>query len=312
MRTSIIIAKAATRATWPLTRRDRRGPLGPIVLCYHRVLPRSATSQEMPAYSVTPEQFREQMRLLIRERFRSVTLEDFRQSVRAARELPARSVLVTFDDGFADTYLSAWPIAREVGINLNLFLCTGLVAGEAVEQFDRLAGVDRANQTEFPELWQSLTWDMVREMKTAGVGIGFHSHTHRNLGRLSLAEITEDARRGLLLWAQQLGDQPFSFAFPFGQTGSYTAAAISALREFGLEIFFSTELGVTSLRDSGPFSRIVIHPEDDLQTFRRKLYGGYDWVGRLRRFGYALSGAVRQDARESSSVKSEPGAAATG
>ena len=41
------------------------------------------------------------------------------------------------------------------------------------------------------------------------------------------------------------------------------------------------------------FSRIVIHPEDDLDSFRRKLFGGYDWVGRIRRRAYQVRSTLR-------------------
>jgi hypothetical protein len=63
-------------------------------------------------------------------------------------------------------------------------------------------------------------------------------------------------------------------------------------------MFFTTELGRTPVGGAGcVFSRIVIHPEDNLSSFRRKLFGGYDWVGRLRTFGYLLRAALSNDAR---------------
>jgi hypothetical protein len=89
--------------------------------------------------------------------------------------------------------------------------------------------------------------------------------------------------------------QPRCFAFPFGHYGSYSLEARSILRRAGLEMFFTTELGRTEPGNSErTFSRIVVHPEDDVHSFRRKLYGGYDWVGRLRRFNYALRAACTQ------------------
>jgi peptidoglycan/xylan/chitin deacetylase (PgdA/CDA1 family) len=296
MRPSVIIARAATRVAWPLTRLDRNGDLsGPVVLCYHRVLPRSSAAAPPPAYAVTPEQFRNQMSLLAREGFTSLTLKEFSEAARGARALPPRSALITFDDGFIDNYLLAWPIAREFAIKLNLFLCTSLLAREQVEAFSRPSVADGANRKEFPHLWQPLTWAQVREMGAAEVGVGFHSHTHRNLGKLSSAEITEDAAKGLALFAAELGVAPECFAFPYGHYGSYSEEAISALKEQGLEMFFTTELGRTPPHSVKPISRIVVHPEDDMQSFRRKLYGGYDWVGKLRQAGYSFAGRLSRD-----------------
>jgi len=267
------------------------------VLCYHRVLPRSSTAPP-PAYAVTPEQFRDQMSLLAREGFTSLTLKEFSEAARSARALPPRSVLITFDDGFIDNYLLAWPIAREFGIKLNLFLCTSLIASEQVEAFNRPSVTERANRKEFPHLWQPLTWAQVREMSAAEVGVGFHSHAHRNLGKLSSEEITADAAKGMAFFTEELGVQPESFAFPYGHYGSYSVEAISALKERGLEMFFTTELGRTPPHSANPISRIVVHPEDDTQSFRRKLYGGYDWVGKLRQVGYSFAERLSPDSRK--------------
>ena len=288
MRPSTLIAKAATRATWPLTRLDRNGDLsGPVVLCYHRVLP-CPPSSPTPAYTVTPEQFRDQMALLAREGFTSLTLEEFHEAARSDRDLPRRSALITFDDGFADNYLIAWPIAREFGIKLNLFLCTSLIEGERSEAFNHHSGADRTSREQFPHLWQPLTWAQVREMSAADVGVGFHSHTHQNLAKLSSEEITADAVKGMSFFTDELGVKPASFAFPYGHYGSYSAEAIASLKEHGLEIFFTTELGRALPGNGSPISRIVVHPEDDVQSFRRKLYGGYDWMGRVRQFYYRM------------------------
>jgi len=266
------------------------------VLCYHRVLPRSPTSQ-LPRYAVTLQQFREQMSLLAAEGFRSLTLDEFRAAAFGVRELPPRSILVTFDDGFADIYLNAWPIARESGITLNIFLCTGLITGDKVEGLDRS---EPAGRRESAELCRPLTWEEIHEMSHSGVGLGFHSHTHRNHGRLSLAEIAADARKGIEVLQSRVGIKPAAFAFPYGHHGSYTSEAISVLRHNGLETFFSTEMDRTPWPSTGPISRLVIHPDDDLSSFRRKLYGGYDWVGKVRRFGYSLSASFRREARASS------------
>jgi peptidoglycan/xylan/chitin deacetylase (PgdA/CDA1 family) len=289
MRVSTTIAKVATRVTWPLTRLDRNDDSSrPVVLCYHRVLPRSGDTQ-LPRYAVTPQQFREQMSLLAAEGFQTLTLDEFRAAASGAAQFPPRPALVTFDDGFADIYLNAWPIARELGIKLNLFLCTGLITGAEVEGLNQSESAQAAN-TEFADLWQPLAWAAIREMQQSGVGLGFHSHTHRHHGRLSLSEIAADARNGLAVLQNKVGIKPTAFAFPYGHHGSYSSQAISTLKQHGLEIFFTTEMDRTSFPSPGPISRLVIHPEDDIQSFRRKLYGGYDWVGKLRRFAYSSIG----------------------
>lgn len=297
MRPSITLAKIATLATWPATRQDlRKGPIVPPVLCYHRVLPEAAGARK-PPYSVTPQQFAAQMSLLNDEGFTSLTLEEYFEAASGLRKLPSRSVMVTFDDGFADNYTVAWPIARRLGVKINLFICTGLVAGESVATFAEDNAQVQLNRKSFPEHWRPLSWDQLREMMAGCVAVGFHSHRHRNLGRISEAEILGDTSEGISIFREHLGEAPQFFAFPFGHYGSYPKAAIDVLTAEGIKMFFTTELGRTPVGGAGRvFSRIVIHSEDNLNSFRRKLFGGYDWVGRLRTFGYLLRASLGNDA----------------
>ncbi len=294
MRASVTLAKMATWAVWQATRKDRRdGLMVPPVLCYHRVLPERAGSRRQPEYSVTPKQFEAQMSLLAAEGFCSLSLEEYSEAARGLRELPDRAVLVTFDDGFADNYSVAWPVAEKFGVKLNLFICTGLLEAEAVEAFARDSPPAGMSRAAFPQLWEPLSWAQVGEMCAGGAGIGFHSHGHRNMGRMTSAEIAEDAATGIAVFKQRLGREPRFFAFPFGHTGSYPKTATDVLRDAGFEMFFTTELGRTPLGNADRlFSRIVIHTEDDLDSFRRKLFGGYDWVGRVRRFAYSARSSL--------------------
>src|SRR6186997_2911783 len=98
MRPFVTLAKVATSVTWAASRQDRpQDRIVPPVLCYHRVLPEADGSRESPNYSVTPEQFAAQMRLLNDEGFTSLTLDEYCQAASGSRELPPRAVLVTFD-----------------------------------------------------------------------------------------------------------------------------------------------------------------------------------------------------------------------
>src|SRR5688572_10862241 len=100
-------------------------------------------------------------------------------------------------------------------------------------------------------------------------------------------DLVADINRGASLLHSRLALQPNAFAFPYGHYGSYSNETIALLQKRGFEMFFTTELGRTPLEGStGVFSRIVVHTEDDVRTFRRKLQGGYDWTGRIRRFNY--------------------------
>jgi peptidoglycan/xylan/chitin deacetylase (PgdA/CDA1 family) len=101
------------------------------VLAYHRV-----ADHENPAFdtyrrnvSATPAEFCEQMDYAA-ERFNPVSLEQVEAGLDGGPRLPERPLLVTFDDGYRDNYLAAFPVLRERGIPMAVFLATGFVGSD--------------------------------------------------------------------------------------------------------------------------------------------------------------------------------------
>jgi peptidoglycan/xylan/chitin deacetylase (PgdA/CDA1 family) len=110
------------------------------VLAYHRVADPGAPGFD--AYrrnvSATPEGFREQMDYAA-EHFHPVSLEQVAAALDGGPRLPARPLLVTFDDGYRDNLTAALPVLRERGIPMTVFLATGFVGGERPFPWDLAA-----------------------------------------------------------------------------------------------------------------------------------------------------------------------------
>jgi peptidoglycan/xylan/chitin deacetylase (PgdA/CDA1 family) len=98
-------------------RRDRL-----LILCYHGI---SLEDEHLwdPALYMAPEQFRGRMRLLEQNRCHVLPLAEALRRLHA-RTLPPRSVVLTFDDGFADFAARAFPILREYGFPATVYLTT--------------------------------------------------------------------------------------------------------------------------------------------------------------------------------------------
>lgn len=115
----------------------RRGDLA--ILTYHRVDEPAARPDLLPGLiSATPAAFAVQMRDLARH-YVPVSLADVLAALDDPRRLPARAVLVTFDDAYADFDTHAWPTLRAAGVPATLFVPTAF-AGEPDRGFwwDRL------------------------------------------------------------------------------------------------------------------------------------------------------------------------------
>ncbi len=128
---------------------DWSGPRKSQIVMYHRVLPQAEPFSIDPALS--PD-FRRHMRLLKRQ-FRVVPLAEMITAWEAGRDLPG-AVAVTFDDGYRDNYLHAFPILKEEGVPATIFLATDFIGTGGMPWHDRvLAGFRdaRAQNFAYPE-----------------------------------------------------------------------------------------------------------------------------------------------------------------
>jgi peptidoglycan/xylan/chitin deacetylase (PgdA/CDA1 family) len=109
-----------------------------VVLMYHRVLPDDARAQTWshPAIVVSRRTFERQMQMLSRH-FRVLSAEEFQKQFEAGRFEP-RSCLVTFDDGWIDTYTEAWPVLRRYDLPALVFLPSAYIGTGEVFWQERL------------------------------------------------------------------------------------------------------------------------------------------------------------------------------
>lgn len=109
------------------------------VLTYHRVEEPGAHPEPCPSLlSATPSDFAAQMRFLSAQ-FRIVSVEQVLEAVRGGRPLPPRALLITFDDAYRDFAAHAWPVMKELGLPVTLFVPTAYPdAAERAFWWDRL------------------------------------------------------------------------------------------------------------------------------------------------------------------------------
>ena len=109
------------------------------VLAYHRVAdPARDTIQGDPSIiSATPETFADQVRLLV-QHYVPIGLPDLEALVRGAQPIPRRAVLVTFDDGYRDFLLHAWPVLKKHSVPVVLFVPTAYPGRKRLFWWDEL------------------------------------------------------------------------------------------------------------------------------------------------------------------------------
>lgn len=181
------------------------------ILMYHAVA--TAPNDATRALSVAPEAFAEQMALIGDLGLTPVTTAGLAARWRSGRPLPARPVLITFDDGYEGVHRHALPVLEKHGFPATLFVSTGWIRGA----HDTGGGLDTM-----------LDWPQVRELAAAGVEIGGHSHTHPQLDQLGDAELRGELSRCTEILTDELGTRPVSFAYPYGYSSRRVRQAVRA------------------------------------------------------------------------------------
>ena len=141
----------------------------------------------------------------------------------SALDGPGDALAITFDDGFVNFGDVAWPLLREHGLPVTLFVVSGR-AGTTNAWGDRPA-------SSVPTL-PLLDWDRLGRLAEEGVTLGAHTRTHpdlRNVGDDALADELEGCARDI---AAHTGAAPATFAYPYGAVDARIAR--SAARSFSL------------------------------------------------------------------------------
>lgn len=246
---------------------------GVIVLCYHAVRPDDAPAGSYPfeQLHVRVSEFAAHCELIARS-CTPVTMATLRRAIVEGAPLPARPVLLTFDDGYRSVATLAAPILERHRVPAAFFVCSRSIAERRLLWYDALArrgsesDVERAKHLSFAE-WHRLdretltcvgdddplaamTVDQVQSLAASPLfEIAAHTASHPILARAPVADQRDQIRdcvRAVTAWT---GKPTTAFAYPNGQPGvDYTADTVALLRDEGIDVAFTTRAGFAGRR----------------------------------------------------------------
>jgi Polysaccharide deacetylase len=119
--------------------------------------------------------FERQLRYLKRRGFTTVNLYDVYEYLKTGKTLPGKSIVLTFDDGFLDSWVHVFPLLKKYGMKGTVFVTTDFV--DPSEQSrptleDVWSGKQSGNGLQW---WGYLSWMEMRTMNESGV-MDFQSH----------------------------------------------------------------------------------------------------------------------------------------
>lgn len=238
------------------------------VLMYHHINPHKGDM-----VTVTPEVFEKQMRYLRDAGYRTLKADELLSYINGKLSLDRKAVMITFDDGWLDNYLHAFPILRKYNVNVTIFLTTDWIEGASEKTSDlnvRIPDHKESYSLVNSGEWHKvvLNWKLVREMSESGL-VEFHSHTksHRKCHHLSATELADELEGSRRIMEERLGRPCTALCWPFGRNN---ALSVNVARENGYSLLFTTRRGVVG-KEADPYNISRIAVKDSALWFRKSM-----------------------------------------
>jgi peptidoglycan/xylan/chitin deacetylase (PgdA/CDA1 family) len=236
------------------------------VLMYHKV------NDLWPNPTTVPTGvFAEQMQLLAELDYVPASLAAVRDHYLYGFELPRRSVLITFDDGYRDNLLNALPVLRRHGYPAVLFAPVGFLDdGRPLPHEESLHALGVRNPT--------LRWDELAELEDGGVRVESHGIGHRPLSELDPGEATREIALSKLRLEERLGREVEAYAFVKGSQADFKPEHASLVQQAGYKLAFTSVSGANGPNtDRYRLRRYNIEPYP-ARTFELVLSGACDLI----------------------------------
>lgn len=182
------------------------------VLMYHSISDRS----DNPYTHVDLDIFLKQMKFLHDNDYSVISVDELVDGIKSGRKFPHKTVVITFDDGYVDNYLYAFPVLSKYKMPATIFILPGSMGEEK----------------------GCMTWDQVRLMQENGIEFGSHTNTH---------EYLPDIKDTKLLWKEiadskkkiesNTGVEVKYFSYP---VGGFNDKIKEAVKKAGYKAAFTT------------------------------------------------------------------------
>lgn len=259
------------------------------VLMYHHV----STSPGM--ITITPERFEQHVAWLARAGFTTLNADSFARFL-AGEDVPEKSVLLTFDDGYLDNWVYAHPVLERYGMQAVMFVVTGNVhegpvrphagSGQSLPDTPEHRACERAIEAGRADD-VTVRWSEIHAMREAGT-FDFHSHTHTHTRWDKLCadpqekseRLHEDLVRSREALTRQLGVVSDHLCWP---QGYFDDDYIEQARAVGFRHLYTTNPRGQNVPGTDPEHIRRITAKDEPGTWlQRRL-----WLARSRLLGPA-------------------------
>lgn len=216
--------------------------VGVPVLYYHSVDPSEANE-----VIISPEKLREELNFIKDSGYTTLTMSELNDYILNNSPIPEKSIVITFDDGYADNYANAFPILKELDIKATIFVISNFTDKDGYY----------------------MTSQQIKEMSDYGIDIQSHTASHAHLNQLTYEEQLNELKTSKEK-LESITEKPvISIAYPFGD---YDDNTILASKEAGYSLSFNTNRGLSDRNDNPlTLNRIYVSSAYSIEQFKEIL-----------------------------------------
>ncbi len=198
----------------------------PILMYHHVSEPPADADIYRRDNSVTPERFESHLQYLRQAGYETITLDDLLYALTQGRLLPVKPIILTFDDGYEDNFLNAFPLLEKHGMNGHFSIMTDVINAKTPGY---------------------MNWSQIEEMSAAGQRFGSHARYHIPSQKGGSTDYLVWHALGAMEAIQEhLGYHPHWITYPAGEYDAQTIAVYRSAHYWG---GLSTEQGATHTLD---------------------------------------------------------------
>lgn len=219
------------------------------ILAYHSL------DESGSVLSLPPEIFRRQMEFLHLNGYQVYTAGEYAALLRKGLEASRPSVVLTFDDGYANFAETVVPVLRGYGYRATVYIQTDYIGKESA--FTSILDLPLLSGAE------------IKRLSEEGFEIGSHTLSHSNLAGLALDQARNEIVRSKVVLEDLTGKEVRTLCYP---RGDYNREIVELVKEAGYQAAVSLRVGNrNTIADIYTLSRITIGPRDGLDYFRLAL-----------------------------------------
>jgi peptidoglycan/xylan/chitin deacetylase (PgdA/CDA1 family) len=229
------------------------------ILCYHNVAAAPKEARLKLLY-VSPESFERQLWTLQRIGLRGVSTSE---GIARLHNGTARGcVVLTFDDGYADTLTTAAPLIKRYGFSATCYVVSGA-----------LGTYNRWDAEYLQETKSLMSREQIDEWLAAGMEVGSHSCSHARLKELPRDTAQYEIAESRAALRKMFGIPVEHFAYPFGD---FTAESVELVRLAGYVSAVTVLPGLTRASDDQlRLPRMLVNGERGLWRFLLQVAAPY-------------------------------------